>query len=156
MCTQLAVISQDSGKPIFVQVPARYMGKIIELILSTKELLQKRNLVIKLGSITLIAQFFGVIGLFLVIVGSAHTILPFPEVFALLTISYIIGIVSLVPGGLGASDLSLIVLLGNEGIPITVAANIAILWRVAMYLPSFLMIGIFLVQQKISGKRIIL
>ena len=151
--SKLAAIS--SGKNVFIRSPARFMGKIMELILSTKKLLRRKNLVSGLGSTTLISQFFGVVGLFLVI-ESTHTVLPFPEVFALLTISYIIGIVSLVPGGFGASDLSLIVLLGSEGIPIAVATNIAVLWRVAMYLPIFVMIGIFFLEQKLSGRSIIL
>jgi uncharacterized protein (TIRG00374 family) len=151
---KLAALYQDVSKTIFIRAPAISIGKLVELILSTKELLHKKKLAAELGSTTLIAQFFGIAGLFLVI-GSVHTILPFTQVFALLTISYIIGIMSLVPGGFGASDLSLIILLGSEGIPVAVATNITILWRVAMYLPIFVIIGVFLVQQKISGKSII-
>jgi len=152
--SKLVAISQDACKDVFTRALAYYVGKLVGLILSTKILLRRKKLVVELGSTTLIIQFFSIVGLFLVI-GSTNMGLPFPEVFALLTISYIIGIASMVPGGIGASDLSLIVLLGSEGIPIAIATNIAILWRVAMYLPIFIIIGVFLVQQRISGKDII-
>jgi uncharacterized protein (TIRG00374 family) len=154
MNTRLVTISQDPGRTWFIRTPARILGKLVDLILSTKDIFRKKNLVMELGLTTILTQLFGVVGLYLVI-GSTHATLPFAEVFALLTISYIIGIASLIPGGFGAADLSLIVLLGTEGIPIAVATNIAILWRVVMYLPIFVIIGVFFLRQKISGKNII-
>jgi uncharacterized protein (TIRG00374 family) len=144
-------VAGNDRKSAFVRIPAKLLGKISDLILSTKDLLKNKVLIIKLGITTLISQFFGVVGLFLVI-GSVYPALPFHYVFALLTISYLMGIVSMVPGGFGASDLSLIVLLGSEGVPLVIATNIAILWRIAMYLPIFLIIGMFSFQQKLSGK----
>jgi phosphatidylglycerol lysyltransferase len=153
ICTKLIAASHDSSRAWFIKVLAYYVGKLVELILSTKDILGEKSLVLQLGFTTLITQLFGVVGLFLVI-GSADALLPFSDVFALLTISYIIGIVSLIPGGFGASDLSLIVLFGSEGIPLAVATNIAILWRIAMYLPIFVIIGLFFIQKKISGKCI--
>jgi uncharacterized protein (TIRG00374 family) len=153
MRTKLVAVSRDSGRTWFIRAPTHYIGKLFELIVSTKELFREKKLVIKLGSTTIISQFFGVIGLFLVI-GSTRTMLPFTDVFALLTISYIIGIASLIPGGFGASDLSLIVLLVTEGIELPVATNIALLWRVAMYLPVLMIIGVFFIERKIMKKNI--
>ena len=88
---------------------------------------------------------FGVIG-FLLVIESAHESLPLIFVFAILTLSFLIGIISMIPGGLGASDLSMIVLLENAGIALPVASNIALLWRFAMYIPIVAVSGLYLLK----------
>jgi uncharacterized protein (TIRG00374 family) len=143
----LTHIASDTKRPRFVRTLMSYLGKFLELILSTKEIFTKRNSLMKLSVTTIFTQIFGVTGLFFVI-SSFQSTLPFTEVFAILTISYIIGIVSLVPGGFGASDLSLIILLESEGIPVAVSTNIAIFWRFVMYIPIFIIIGSYFFQQQ--------
>jgi phosphatidylglycerol lysyltransferase len=75
---------------------------------------------------------------------SVHVTLPFTVVFAIFTLSILAGIASLIPGGLGASDLSQVVLLASQGVPLPEATNIVLLWRIVMYLPIVLVIGIYL------------
>ena len=106
----------------------------------------------KLGMFTLYTQVFGILGLFFVI-GSLYPALPLLDVFAILTISYIVGVASMVPGGFGTSDLSLIILLENEGIPLTVSTNIAIFWRIVMYVPIFVIIGLYFLQRQFLKKE---
>ena len=148
----LITISLDAGRSRIVRTVTFYLGKLFELIISTKEIFSKKLLTTKLAILTLFAQLSGVIGLYFVI-ESLHSTLPLQEVFAILTISYIVGIVSLVPGGFGTSDLSLIILLENAGIPLMVSTNIAIFWRIVMYLPIFLIIGLYFLQRQFLKRR---
>jgi uncharacterized protein (TIRG00374 family) len=149
----LNTLSQDYEQIWIIRAFARFLGRMFELAESTRDFFQNRFLILGLGTTTLIGQFIGAISLFLIIL-STREMVPFPEVFALLIVSYIIGIVSLIPGGFGASDISLIVLLSMEGIPTAVGTNIAILWRLAMYLPIFLGIGMYFILQKFPMKKL--
>jgi uncharacterized protein (TIRG00374 family) len=133
----------------FVRTGSNFLGKCLNLLQSTRNILSKKIVVIKSFSLTLASQFFWILGLF-IIIESVHTSLPLVIVFAILSLTVIIGIASLIPGGFGASDLTLIALLGFEGIPIPVATNIMILWRFGMYLPTLLVVGIYFIQKKLD------
>jgi glycosyltransferase 2 family protein len=136
------------GLPFWKRVPARTIAKVYELTRSTKAIFTNRECVIKSGFWTLIFQLIGILSFFLVI-ESIHVTLPFTVVFAIFTLSILAGIVSLIPGGLGASDLSQVVLLASQGVSLPEATNIVILWRIVMYLPVVLVIGIYLMRTKI-------
>ena len=125
---------------------------LLSLVKSTKDIFIDRKTVFNLISLTIVTQIFGVVALYLVI-RSVHALISPLEVFAILTISYVIGIISLIPGGLGVSDISLIILLEREGIDIAVATNVAILWRFCMYFPVALIIIAFAIQKKITNKK---
>jgi len=135
--------NQGDLKTILTVIP----GKIFDLIISTKKIFSQRSVVVKLVIFTLITQFLGVIGFFLVI-ESTHTTLPLITVFAILTLSFLVGVLSMIPGGLGASDLSMIVLLEHAGIALPIATNIALLWRFAMYIPILAVSSIFLIKMQ--------
>jgi uncharacterized protein (TIRG00374 family) len=150
---KLKRLASDIHRHKFVRFAAFWLGKLFALIQSTRDIFARKRTVAKLGVSTIVTQLFGVLGL-LFVIESVHSALPLPDVFAILTISYLVGIVSLIPGGFGASDLSLIVLLINEGIPLEVATNIAILWRIAMYLPVLIIIGVFFLRKYITKNRI--
>jgi uncharacterized protein (TIRG00374 family) len=147
---KLIEVSSDTSRSWLVRKPAYALSKIFDLIRSTRDIFTDRLIIVELSAWTIFTQIFGVLGLFFVI-ESVHTSLPLLHIFAILTISYLVGIASLIPGGWGASDLSLIVLLGSEGVAIPVATDIAILWRLAMYLPVLMLIGVFFLQKKVSG-----
>jgi phosphatidylglycerol lysyltransferase len=136
----------ETGRHLLTRIPSRFFSKIFELTQSTKNIFTNRYCLLKTGSSTVIFQFIGIFSFFLVI-ESAHVTLSFPVTFAILTLSILAGIISLIPGGLGASDLSLVVLLVSQGITLPVATNIVILWRIVMYLPILLVIGIYLLKR---------
>lgn len=147
---RLILTSSEPNRKRWVRIPAKYLAKLFELVDSTRVILSKTKIVTQVSLLTIITQVFGVIGLFFILL-SVHASLPMIIIFAVLTLTYIVGIVSLIPGGLGVSDLSLIALLGYEGISLSVATNIVILWRIAMYLPILIVVGIFLIPRKIQN-----
>ena len=146
--SNVALAASDINRNMVVRILANLTGKFFDLIQSTQVIFTNGKSVLRIGSLTLITQLFGIAGLYLII-RSVHSPLPILEVFAILTISYIVGIASLIPGGFGASDLSLIAFLGYEGIPLSVATNIAILWRVAMYLPVLIVVGLYFMRENL-------
>lgn len=131
---------------------------LFSLLESTKTIFTGRKTVLELILLTVITQLFGVSALYLV-TKSVHVAVSPIDVFAILTISYVIGIISLIPGGLGVSDLSLIILFENVGVDLAVATNIAILWRFCMYFPVGLILILFLLKggslkiQEIQGTK---
>jgi len=137
-----------SDQPFWKKVPARCMMKIYELSLSTRKIFTNKNCVVKSGFYTLVFQLIGMLSFFFVI-EAAHETLPLTIVFAILTLSILAGIISLIPGGFGASDISQIVLLVSQGISLPVATNIVILWRVVMYFPIVLVIGIYFIKTRL-------
>jgi glycosyltransferase 2 family protein len=145
-------VSSDTGQGGIKTIFTTTLGKLLDLIISTREIFSQRSAVVKLAIFTLITQFLGVIGFFLVI-DSTHTTLPLITVFAILTLSFLVGIISLIPGGLGASDLSIIVLLEYTGIALPVATNIALLWRFAMYLPILAVSSIYLIKMQMFPEK---
>ena len=147
-------LSSDLHQNRLVHFLALFFKKFFDIIQSTRKIFSHRSTAVKLCCYTLITQFFGIVGLFFII-ESVHISPSFIEIFAILTVTYIIGIASLIPGGIGASDLSLIALLGYEGIPLSVATNIAILWRVAMYLPVLLIVGVYFMRENLIKKDIL-
>jgi glycosyltransferase 2 family protein len=147
-------IKANNNQNIIISTLASIIGKLLDLIESTRLIFTNKRSVLNMGLLTLITQLFGLAGLYFIL-ESVHSPLPILDLFAILTLSYIVGIASLIPGGFGASDLSLIALLGFKGIPLSIATNVAILWRIAMYLPIFVLIGVFFLQQKISRQDII-
>jgi uncharacterized protein (TIRG00374 family) len=149
---RILVIGKDTNRPFWIVIPAHCMTKLFEWIQSTRIIFTEKTVVVKLISSTLLFQILGILGYFIVM-ESAHVSLPFLMVFAILTISFLVGIISFVPGGLGVSDLSLIILLASQGIALPVATNIALLFRIAMYLPIFLVIGGYLIQKKFNVIR---
>jgi uncharacterized protein (TIRG00374 family) len=149
----LVLVASDINQNMVVRIIATLTVKLCDLIQSTRVIFTDGKSVLRLSSFTLIMQLFGIAGLYLVL-ESVNSPLPIQEVFAILTISYIVGIASLIPGGLGASDLSLIALLVYDGIPLTIATNIAILWRIAMYLPVLAVVGIYFIQNNVINQKI--
>ena len=145
-------LSSTSDTGIFVKIPATVLGALYELIVSTREIFYKKVIITKLGIYTLVIQMLGVIG-FLLVIESTHTTLPLIYVFAILTLSFLVGIISLIPGGLGASDLSMIVLLENAGIALPVATNITLLWRCAMYIPILTVSSLFLIKIQFFSQK---
>lgn len=143
-------VSQDSTRTQLTRIPAMVLSKIIGLVLSTRNLLSSRIAVTELGILTIFTQIFGVLGLYCIIL-SVHANIPPMQVFAILSITYIIGIISLIPGGFGAADLSLIALLDQAGLSASVATNIALLWRIAMYLPILILVMIWYIRQKLAS-----
>jgi hypothetical protein len=149
---KLVATSTKADRHILVKIPSVLLGKLYELITSTRKIFTQKGIVVKLSFFTLVAQFLGVIG-FLLVIKSAHETLPLIVVFAILMISYLIGIISLIPGGLGASDLSMIVLLESTGITLPVATNIAVLWRFATFLPILAISGLYSVKIQVSHEN---
>jgi uncharacterized protein (TIRG00374 family) len=143
----LTSMSLDAGRSWFCRAPAYILSKILLLIQSTRGIFSNPVKVIELSVCTVITQLFGVLGLFFIL-QSVHTSLPPLHVFAILSIVYILGIASFIPGGFGVSDLSLIALLGYEGVSFTVATNVAILWRIVMYLPVIVFIGLYFLHKR--------
>jgi uncharacterized protein (TIRG00374 family) len=144
---KLDAAASRPGSPALVRIPASILKRGIGLVDSTRDFFRSPYMVARLFIYTLIAQFLSVVGLFLVVT-SAHATVPITGVFAILVISVIVGILSMIPGGLGASDVSMIVLLEGLGISLPVATNIAVLWRCAMYIPVLAASGIYLVHQR--------
>ena len=141
-------LAEKSNQHIWTRILAQCVAKIFELSQSTKNIFMNQQCVFNSGICTLIFQAFAVLSFYLVI-EAVHVTLPMTIVFAILTLSILAGIISLIPGGLGASDLSQIVLLASQGISLPVATNIVILWRVVMYLPIILVIGIYFLKTRI-------
>lgn len=137
--------------PVWKRVPAQCIIKLFDLIQSTRDVLANKRCVLQAGIFTLVFQFMGVLT-FLLVMKSVSVTLPVPVVFAIFTISILTGIISLIPGGLGVSDLSQIILLASQGISLPVATNIVLLWRIVMYLPIILVIGIYLLDLKITKR----
>jgi uncharacterized protein (TIRG00374 family) len=146
---RIRAIGQETSRPYYILLPAQCITKLFEYIQSTRLIFIERKVVIQLIVFTLFFQLLGILGYFLVI-QSVNVTLPIHVVFAIVTLSFLVGIISFIPGGLGASDLSLIILLASQGISLPVATNIALLFRIAMYLPIFLVIGVYLIQKKIN------
>jgi len=142
---------EDANRQIWIRLPAKCIVKLFELSQSTRNIFTNESTVFKLGIFTLFFQLIGILGYFFVI-ESLHVTLPILTVFAILTISFLVGIISMIPGGLGASDLSLIMLLMSQGISLPVATNITLLFRIAMYLPILAVIGLYLLKQNLSTK----
>lgn len=143
--------TKDSSQGIFFKIPAYCVVKIYQLSQSTRTIFTDNKTVVKLIFFSLCFHLLAVLG-FVLVIGSAHANLPLLIAFAIVTVSFLVGIVSLIPGGWGASDLSLIVLLVGGGISLPVATNIIILWRIVMYLPIFLVIGTYIIQKNIASR----
>jgi len=141
---QIARLSEPE-RHFVVKIPMLLLKKLFDLIISTREMFSHKIILAKVSFFTLITQMLGVVG-FLLVIESAHESLPLIFIFAILTLSFLIGIISMIPGGLGASDLSMIVLLENAGIALPVASNIALLWRFAMYIPIVAVSGLYLLK----------
>jgi len=151
---RLFSIAANSNRNWLIRILEKCLLKLIDLIKSTRNIFSKRMIIAQLSGLTIITQLFGVLGMFFII-ESVHVSLQLTDIFAILTITYIVGIASLIPGGFGASDLSLIALLGYEGVSLPDATNIVILWRIAMYLPIIVVTGIFFISGKIGKKEIV-
>jgi glycosyltransferase 2 family protein len=139
--------TEKNNHSILIRVPAKLLVKLYDLILSTRKIFSHKELLVQLIVFALLFHLLAIAGYFLVI-KSAHVSLSILVIFAIVTITFLVGIISLIPGGLGASDLSLIALLASQGVPLPVATNIALLFRIAMYLPILLVIGIYGIQKK--------
>eukprot|EP00825_Cyclidium_porcatum_P013233 TRINITY_DN16975_c0_g1_i1.p1 TRINITY_DN16975_c0_g1~~TRINITY_DN16975_c0_g1_i1.p1 ORF type:complete len:203 (+),score=-2.64 TRINITY_DN16975_c0_g1_i1:181-789(+) len=144
--------AKNPQRNFLIRIPAKFLVKIYELIQSTRKIFSDKKCVIRLIIFTLLFQLLGIVGYYLVI-QSAHVNISFTVAFAILTITFLVGIVSMIPGGLGASDLSLIVLLASQGVALPVATNIVLLFRIAMYLPIVLVIGLYAIQTKILARK---
>ena len=141
-------LASQIRQPFWKRVPAHCLTKLFEMTQSTRDIFTNRQCVVKSGIYTLCLQLSGILSFFLII-ESVHAPLPFIIVYVIYTISTIAGIISLIPGGFGASDLSQIVLLASQGISLPVATNIVILWRVVMYFPIVLVIGIYFLKTRL-------
>jgi uncharacterized protein (TIRG00374 family) len=146
-------IASDPNRNWLTRLLLKGLAKFFGIIQSTRNIFSKKDIVVKISVLTVITQGFGVMGLFFII-ESVHISLPFIKIFAILTLTYIVGIASLIPGGFGVSDLSLIALLVFEGVPLTLATNIVILWRVAIYFPVLIIVGFYFLRRNELWKKI--
>jgi uncharacterized protein (TIRG00374 family) len=128
----------------------RIFINLVQIIIGTKELLIKRKLLITLLIITFLSQIVNLFAFYYVILSIGKN-LPILYLFSILTISTLIGIISMIPGGFGSLDLSLIFFLQNAGFSLSESLNIAILWRFCVIFPMFLVGSIFLLKDKIRG-----
>ena len=144
---------------IFLKTPStisnlnlRYLGfarpivmKLVELVTTTKELITKKGLLNRSLIITLLSQLIGVFGVYLLVFGIGES-MSFVYFFYSFTISYMIGILSMLPGGMGTTDVSLVVLLQSGGMALPNAVAIAILSRVIIYFVSALLATFFIIK----------
>lgn len=114
--------------------------KIVQLIEDTHDLLLKKQLMGELFLVTLIYQIIAVVGFYSLILSFGTTI-SFVYLFAIYFISSVIGIISMIPGGFGSLDLSLIFFLQEGGLNLSESLNVVILWRFCIILP-ILLIGL--------------
>jgi hypothetical protein len=118
--------------------------KLVELVTMTKELITKKGLLNKSLIITSLSQLVGVFGVYLLVFSIGES-MSFVSFFYYFTISYMIGILSMLPGGIGTTDVSLVVLLQSGGMALPNAVAIAILSRVIIYsVSAFLTIFLIL------------
>lgn len=119
--------------------------KIVQLIEDTHDLLLKRQFMGELFIITIIFQIITVLGFYCVILSMGKSI-SIIYLFAILFISTVIGIISMIPGGFGSLDLSLIFFLQAEGASLSESVDIVVLWRFCIILPIFLVASIFFIK----------
>lgn len=153
----LSVIYRQISKFRFCNntVISKLVCNIVTLIDSTHDLIKVNGLLRWSSIITLLTQIFGVIGIYLLLLATDKPV-SFLYTFFALTISYSIGIVSLLPSGLGSADLSLVFLLKLSGVGLADAASVVILWRFIPYAIAALVACIFLIKngKKINGLKI--
>ena len=130
----------------------RYLGfarpmvmKLVELVTTTKELITKKGLLNKSLIITSLSQLIGVFGIYLLVFSIGES-MSFVYFFYSFTLSYMIGILSMLPGGIGTTDVSLVVLLQSGGMALPNAVAIAILSRVIIYCVSALLAIFFIIK----------
>ena len=121
--------------------------KIFQLIEDTHDLLLKRRLMGELFLITIIYQLIMILGFFCVIL-SMGKFISIIYVFAILIISTVIGILSMIPGGFGSLDLSFIFFLHVGGLSLSESLDIAILWRFCIIFPILSMAALFFIKTK--------
>ena len=138
--------------PTISNLKLRYLGfarcmvmKLVELVTTTKELITKKGLLNKSLIITSLSQLIGVFGVYLLVFAIGES-MSFVYFFYSFTISYMIGILSMLPGGIGTTDVSLVVLLQSGGMALPNAVAIAILSRVIIYCVSGLLAIFFVIK----------
>ncbi|MCZ7401447.1 MAG: lysylphosphatidylglycerol synthase transmembrane domain-containing protein [Candidatus Methanoperedens sp.] len=125
-------------KPEYFGFALPFLMKLAGLVESTKELITKKGLLNKSLIFTLFSQLTGVFGVYLLVFAIGEK-MSFVYFFYSFTISYMIGILSMLPGGIGTTDFSLVVLLQSGGLALPDAVVIAILSRVIIYCLSALL-----------------
>lgn len=93
-----------------------------------------------------IAEWTGVIGLFLFIGWMMGMPLPMAQVMPIFVAAMIIGIVSMIPGSIGSFDVIMIIGLSDLGIPREAAVAWLLLYRIAYYFVPFALGMILLVK----------
>ena len=121
--------------------------KLFDLIISTREIFTDNRTTVSLVLSTVSFNLIAIVGYYCVI-RSLDVNLPLSVFFAIMSISFIVGIISMIPGGFGASDLSLLFLLVSQGVPPASATSIIVLFRIAMYFPIFVVIGFYTISQR--------
>ncbi|MGL4849996.1 MAG: bifunctional lysylphosphatidylglycerol flippase/synthetase MprF [Clostridium sp.] len=94
------------------------------------------------------------IGLFFAITTVLHTHLSFIALFPIFVISMLLGMVSMLPGAIGAFDLTMIVGLSTAGIPKEIALFAVFLYRLTYYLiPLLISLILFLHEFYIRSSK---
>ena len=141
-------ILQVKESNLFFKTGKKIILHITSLIFDTRDFIINKNLIIQLLFFTILSQIVAVFGLYLIIL-SIETDIPLIYLFAILQISYVVGIISMIPGGFGSSDLTLIFLLQQGGLQLSESLNIAVLWRVCTIIPLIFFGTVFAFQSKL-------
>ncbi|NIO20377.1 MAG: flippase-like domain-containing protein [Candidatus Aenigmarchaeota archaeon] len=136
-------------KPLLRILPKKISSKILDKMedFEKAKISYKKSVLFLTLIVTIIAWLVETCGQMVLIYSFGYSI-PFFKVLAIVTISWLLGTFSFLPGGLGAREAVFAYLLTLSNVPLNVAITISLVYRAFVYLVFIILTVFFLLINK--------